>query len=277
MTSLDRPLTRLTPFAFALTFASVSHADEERKTSEQNYLVGAMMLSQPEYEGSGRRIIKLRPLWAYQWGRFRISTSRSAAAMNFASDPQGPGASALLIDGKRVRFGAALRLDSGRNSGSSTRLNGLPDIERTLRGRVFVGYRLNDHWDISANVSQDLLGRKGGAVGSFDIGYHQRLSPTTQWSAGAGVSVANRQNMQTYFGVTPAQAVASNLPTYMPASGVRGAYVGTGFITALTPRWILFGNLGASRLLGDAAKSPLTMDTGSVSAGFGLAYRCCKW
>lgn len=278
MTSLDRPARHLIPCAFALTLASASQAeDEDRMASQHNYLVGAMALSQPEYEGSGRRILKVRPLWAYQWGRFRISTSRSAAAMNFASDPQGPGASALLVDGKRVRFGAALRLDSGRNSGTSGRLKGLPDIERTVRGRVFVGYRLSDHWDISANVSQDLLGRQGGAVGSFDIGYHKRLSATVQWSAGVGISMANRQNMQTYFGITPEQAATSGLPVYLPGSGLRNAYAGTGFITALTPRWILFGNLGVSRILGNAASSPLTLERGSVSAGVGLAYRCCKW
>lgn len=280
MTSLDRPLLRAIPCAFALTLSSPGNAaedDDQKNTPGHNYLVGAMALSQPEYEGSERRVIKLRPLWAYQWGRFRLSTSRSSAAMNFGSDPQGPGASALLVDSQRVRFGAALRFDSGRNSGDSPRLSGLPDIERTLRGRVFVGYKLTDRWDISANVSQDLLGRQGGAVGSVDIGYHQRLGQNIQWSVGAGVSVGSRQNMQTYFGITPEQSASTKLPVFTAGSGLRNMYAGTGFITALSPRWILFGNVGASRLLGDAANSPLTLKTTSASAGLGLAYRCCRW
>lgn len=161
-------VTRVLPCALALAFSQSGHAeeDDQKTTSGHNYLVGAMALSQPDYEGSERRIIKLRPLWAYQWGRFRLSTSRSAAAMNFASDPQGPGASALLVDGNRFRFGGALRFDSGRQSGDSPRLNGLPDVERTLRGRVFVGYKLSDRWDVSANVSQDLLGRQGERWGA---------------------------------------------------------------------------------------------------------------
>ncbi|MFX7977160.1 MipA/OmpV family protein, partial [Acinetobacter baumannii] len=46
---------------------------------------------------------------------------------------------------------------------------------------------------------------------------------------------------------------------------------------ALTPRWILFGNAGTSRLIGDAAASPLTLNRSSYSAGLGLAYRCCRW
>jgi outer membrane scaffolding protein for murein synthesis (MipA/OmpV family) len=47
-------------------------------------------------------------------------------------------------------------------------------------------------------------------------------------------------------------------------------------MTALTPRWIAFANLGASRLLQDAAASPLTRQATESSAGIGLAYRCCN-
>jgi len=242
-----------------------------------NWLVGAMALSQPEYEGSDRRIVKLRPLWAYQWGRFRLSTSRAGGVLNFASDPQGPGASALLLSGSRFRFGAALRFDSGRSSGDSEHLKGLPDIKRTLRGRVFASWKLDERWDLSGNVSQDLLGRRGGTVGSLDLGYHQRLGERTEWSAGVGTSLASARNMRTYFGVAPEQSASSGLPAFTPGAGVRNIYGGLGFTTALTPRWILFGNAGASRLVGDAAASPLTLRRSSFSAGLGLAYRCCRW
>lgn len=254
-------------------------ADDDRpQTPErQGWLLGAMALAQPEYEGSDRRIVKLRPLWAYQWGRFRISTSRAGAAMNFAGDPEGPGASALLLNSGPLRFGAALRFDNGRKNGDSEHLKGLPDVRRTLRGRLFAGWKLDEHWDLSGNVSQDLLGRRGGAVGSLDLGYHHRLGERSEWSAGVGTALGSRQNMQTYFGVTPEQSATSGLAAFEPGAGVRNVYGGVGFITALTPRWILFGNAGAARLVGDAAASPLTLQRASYSAGLGLAYRCCRW
>jgi len=265
--------------ALLLLPMAYSRADDEapRTTAASNYLIGAMALSQPEYEGSDRRVLKLRPLWAYEWGRFRISTSRAGAAMNFASDPQGPGASALLISGERLRFGAALRFDSGRQSGDSPHLQGLPDIKRTLRGRVFASWKFDEHWDLGGNVSQDLLGRHGGTVGSLDLGYHLRLGEHTEGSVGVGMALANGQNMRTYFGVTPEQATPSGLPAFAPGGGARDAYAGVGFTTALTPRWILFGNVSGSRLVGDAAASPLTLQRSSFSAGLGLAYRCCRW
>lgn len=267
-------------FSAALTLLPLASSAAEEAVeipAGSNYVLGAMVLSQPEYEGSNRRVMKLRPLWAYQWGRFRLSTSRASAALNFASDAQGPGASALLLSGDRFKFGAALRFDSGRNSGDSPQLQGLPDIKRTLRGRVFASWKLSNSWNVSGNVSQDLLGRRGGAVGSLDLGYHHRLTERTEWSAGGGFSFANGQNMRTYFGITPEQAASTTLPAYTPSAGLRNAYAGVGFITALTPRWILFGNAGTSRLIGDAAASPLTLNRSSYSAGLGLAYRCCRW
>lgn len=277
-------LRRYVPCALAgaLLLPLTSRADQSgedipEKTSGHHYLLGAMVVSQPEYEGSDRRVMKLRPLWAYEWGRFRISTSRAGAAMNFASDPQGPGASALLLAKGPVRFGAALRFDSGRKSGGSEHLQGLPDVKRTLRGRFFVGWKINKQWDLGANLSQDLLGRHGGAVGNVDLGYHQRLGERSEWSAGLGLSLASSQNLRTYYGVTPEQSVASGLAAFTPSGGPRDAYAGLGFTTALTPRWILFGNASASRMVGDAASSPLTLQRTSFSAGLGLAYRCCRW
>ncbi|MDR7272591.1 outer membrane scaffolding protein for murein synthesis (MipA/OmpV family) [Pelomonas saccharophila] len=276
---LARPGLSLCILSSFLLAAPNCRADDEapQTPTASNWLVGAMALSQPEYEGSDRRIVKLRPLWAYQWGRFRISTSRAGGVMNFASDPQGPGASALLLSSDQFRLGAALRFDSGRTSGDSEHLKGLPDVKRTLRGRFFASWKLAERWDLSGNISQDLLGRRGGAVGSVDLGYHQRVTERTEWSASVGASLASAQNMRTYFGVTPEQSVASGLPAFSPGAGARDVYGGLGFTTALTPRWILFGNAGVSRLVGDAAASPLTQQRSSFSAGVGLAYRCCRW
>ena len=269
----------LLTLAVALTSAVGARADDptEDAASTSRYVLGLTAISAPEYAGSDKRDLKLRPLWAYQYGRYRISTSRASSALGFASDTQGPGASALLVQTDHLKFGAALRFDSGRKSADSEHLSGLPNIARTLRGRVYAGYTLSEHWDLSGNVSADLLGRKGGTLGSVDLGYHQRIGEHSEWSTGGGLTVANGQNMRTYFGITPEQAPLAHLPVFTPGAGVRDFHTGVGLTTALTPSWIAFANLTASRLSGDAANSPLSKDKNSLSAGIGLAYRCCKW
>jgi len=259
--------------AAPLALAEDMPVDERAKSG---YVIGLAVKSAPEYEGSDRYALKLRPLWAYRYGRFKISTSGASAIMGFAADPVGSGVSAELLRTDRWKLAAALRFDSGRQSGDSARLAGLPDIQRTLRGRFSVSYRLDDEWGVGASVSQDLLGRGGGAEVGLNLGYRHWLSATTAVSAGAGLSFGDSRYMQTYYGITDAQSSASGLAAYAPQAGLKNLGVGVGIMTALTPRWIAFANAGSSRLLGDAASSPLTYRATSASVYFGLAYRCCK-
>lgn len=248
----------------------------EPTAPQSRYVLGMALTSATEYAGSDRRVLKLQPLWAYQYGRFRISTSRAGAVLGFGADAPGPGASAELVKTARWRLGAALRLDNGRRSSDSALLAGLPDVRRTLRGRVYASYALTENWGLGGSVAQDLLGRGGGTVGALDIGYRQRLSERTEWSAGMGLSFANAQHMRSYFGVTDGQALLPDRPAFTPGAGLKDFHTGIGLTTALAPRWIAFASASASTLLGDAAASPLTKTATSIGASVGLAYRCCK-
>lgn len=267
----------LVVIAALLTAATTASAldDPEQPVPASRYVVGASLTSSPEYPGASRREIKLRPLWAYQYGRWRISTSRASSVLGFASDAVGPGASAELVSSKTWRVGAALRFDSGRSSSDSPDLEGMPDIKRTLRGRFYASYRLGEQWNLNGSVSQDLLGHHGGALASLDLGHQIRLGERTELSSGIGVSLGDASYMNTYFGV-PDSAVRPDRAAFTPGAGARDVHIGVGLMTALTPRWIAFANIGASRLLQDAAASPLIKRSTGSSAGIGLAYRCCN-
>ncbi len=241
--------------------------------TQPRFVIGATFVSSAAYPGSDQSETKLRPLWAYQYGRWRLSTSRASAVLGFATDAAGPGASAELAASKNWRIGAAFRFDSGRKASDSPYLHGLPDVARTLRGRLHASHTFNQQWSIGGSVSQDLLRRGGGALASIDLGHRYWITPRLEWTSGLGVNLANRRNMATYFGISGAQAIQSGLRPFDAGGGLRDVHVGTGLTTALTPRWIAFGNVGWSRLVGDAAGSPLTRRTDSVGATLGIAYR----
>lgn len=241
--------------------------------AQSRFVIGANFVSSASFPGSDRSEVKLRPLWAYQYGRWRLSTSRASAVLGFATDAAGPGASAELVATKNWHLGAGLRFDSGRKSTDSPTLHGLPDVQRTLRGRINASYTLDKQWSISGNVSQDLLGRGGGALASIDLGHRYWITPRTEWTNGLGATLANRRNMATYFGISGEQASLSGLRQFEAGAGLRDVHLGTGLTTALTPRWIAFGNLGWSRLLSSAADSPLTRRANSFGATLGIAYR----
>ena len=44
-----------------------------------NYAIGAIVGSSPDYAGGDGRKNSLRPAWAIEYGRFRLSTSRGSA------------------------------------------------------------------------------------------------------------------------------------------------------------------------------------------------------
>ena len=110
-------------------------------------------------------------------------------------------------------------------------------------------------------------------MAGLDLGWRLRHSALTEWTAGGGISAADSQHMRSYFGVTPQSALSSGRREYAPSAGLRDVHVGIGFTHALSPRWVTFGSMGISRLIGPAAQSPLTQTPTGRQLGLGLAYR----
>lgn len=243
------------------------------------YVVGAALALAPPYPGAGFTTSKVRPLLAMQYGRFRISTSRANAMLGFGNDVAGSGVSADLLESKRWRFGLSFRIDSGRKSAEAQQLTGLPNIESTLIGRAYASYALTDRWSLSGNVSQDFLNRGGGTTLGHGLGYRaplKLLGQHTEWTAGLGWTTMNAERLKTRYGITPEQSATTGLPAFTPRAGYADFGAGVGLTTTIGPSWVLFANTSWTRLLGDAARSPLTLDSHSRFAAIGLAYRCCR-
>jgi outer membrane protein len=227
----------------------------------------------PSYAGSNDRKVAPHLVWAFQYGRIRLSTGGGAAVLGIAQDPRGPGASAELFSTNRLRAGVAFRIDRGRDSSAIDGLEDLPDVDATVRGRAYASYALTPNWTVAGAIAPDLLGRGGGTVGTLDIGYRAPLTPASEWYAGAGVTLADATYMNSYYGVSPETAATTGRPAYEAGAGASGVRAAIGFTAALTSRWILVGGVGVTQLLGYAAGSPLTQQQTAVSASLGIAYR----
>ena len=74
-------------------------------------------------------------------------------------------------------------------------------------------------------------------------------------------------------GVTAAQAAASIFPRFDAGSGVRDVRGGVNIIYRLSPHWFLAADTSVTRLLGDAARSPISIsDTNVMTIGM-IGYR----
>lgn len=260
--------------AFLASFATAASAQDAQGPDEDvRYLIGAAVAYGPEYDGAARRKAKLKPSWAVKFGRIRIAAGGGSSLLGFGRTNAGDGASTQLVESDRWRLGLSLRVDSGRDSGDAGTTRGLPDVKRTLRARLYASYALTPDWNLGAALSQDVLGRQGGLVGSVDLGWRFYRSESTEWTTGIGVSAGNAQNLRSYFGVPASAVAASGKPAYEPGAGLRDVGVGVGFKHTFDKHWFVFGSVGASRLLGPAAASPLVQKATNQAAAIGVAWR----
>lgn len=272
-------LPLLTLFASTTVLAAAPPAqtpdEPDARASEDKFgwVLGLRATYQPDYMGARESGAGLKPVVALQWGRWRLSSSGASAVMGFGRDIQGSGASTDLISKDRLRLSLSLRFDSGRKSSDSPRLEGLPDIRRTLRAQLTARYSLSKDSQLGLSWSADTLGRGGGSVLGLGLGHRLYHDGQLEYTAGGGLSWANGTYQRSNFGVAPEIAPNTHYRAYVPGSGLRDAYVGTGFTYAVTHHWIAYGSASLSRLLGPSADSPFVERRTAPQFAVGLAYR----
>jgi outer membrane protein len=256
-------------------YAADVQADEAPAKPVFNYALGALVSSSPDYAGGDGRKHSLRPAWAVEYGRVRLSTSRGSAFMGHGLGPRDSGgASATLAHGDRFNLSASLRIDKGRDGSDAPILVGLPSVRSTLRARVSAGYALTSRWSVGVGLSQDILGRDGGAQLSTSLGYTWPVTEQTKVTFGAGASFGDRTYLRGHFGV-PAGG-SGPLPAFDPGAGLYSVDGGVEVMSAIDRHWVFLVAARVSQLKGDARRSPLTIEPTGYSVSVGLAYRCCR-
>jgi MipA family protein len=244
--------------------------------ASNDYLVGVALASSSDPMDEAGASLKLRPMWAFQWGRFRLATGGASGLLSLGRDTVDPGLSTVLVQDSRWSLSTAVQLDEGRSSSANDRLAGLPDIRPTLRGRASLGYALGKRWSWSLSGSQDLLGRHGGLAVSTNLRYHYPVSPSSWWDASVGASWANASYAQARYGIPAEAAVVTGRAAYEPGAGWTGVQLNWGMASAINSHWVVFGGVSRSALQGVSADSPLMARKVVYGANVGLAYRCCR-
>ena len=170
-------------------------------------------------------------------------------------------------------FGPSFNIQSKRKSSDYPELFGLNDVDTTFELGAKVGYTFEflRPW-VAARYG---LGGHGGVVGETGLDVIFRPSPVFEWTIGPRATFANRDYMQTYFGVTPAEsALSGTLAAYSPGGGFKSF---GGEFTAryeFAPQWAVRGEFIYDKLIGDAADSPIVQvgNSNQYTAKLGLTY-----
>jgi outer membrane protein len=232
------------------------------KPREWDVTLGAAVASRPSFEGSDRSIVRPLPFVAVRW-RDTISL--------------GEGGISVTGHLKKFRFGGGLTIDAGRKDHASggifesgdDRLKGLGTIRASPGFRAFASTRLS-LFNVEVSAVKSLNHGVTGTLGlssALPLGKKLILMPHIR------ATWADDQYMQTYFGVTPAQANASIFSRFNAASGFKDVRAGANLIYRFNDHWFIGTDVGVTRLLGDAALSPISIRDTNVTVMGMAGYR----
>lgn len=256
-------LLALVPFA--------AWADKPFSVDDLDGAITLQAMRGPDYIGARTYGNGIRPGIYVRWGRLSVSSGGSWAAVRQDEEVRGLGIE--LRRTERLRVSLGLRFDSGRDESSAPALAGMGDVKRTVRARIGATWRFKPDWMLVAAWTIDAFGRGGGNLGEAKLQHDWQLTPRVKLTSGMTVALAGDRYLQTYYGVTPEQSARTGYAVYSPRMSLRDATVFSTLQADLGDDWVGQFGLGLTRVLGDAAHSPLTQRTTAWSANTGIGWR----
>jgi outer membrane scaffolding protein for murein synthesis (MipA/OmpV family) len=224
----------------------------------------------PAYEGADSYRVFPVPAGRVQWDERRYVALQGLTMLANVSTAEG------------LDFGPLATLTFGRNKDvDSAAVAALPEIADAASvglflARVWTGVGTDTgEARIEIQAAHDVTGVYDGWIASARAGYATQLGGRWRLAGEVAARIVGDDYASTYFSVGAADAAASGLAPFSAKGGMNDLGVSATASYALTERWSLTGFAGYSRLLGDAADSPIVADEGSAnqfSAGFGLGF-----
>jgi outer membrane protein len=104
------------------------------------------------------------------------------------------------------------------------------------------------------------------------LGYSTELSTNVRLGLGVAATFANAEYMQSYFGVTAAQAARSGYALYKPDAGLRDVRANLSLSYRFNPNISATAGVSTSTLLGDVSNSPLVRQKSTTTGLLAVAF-----
>jgi outer membrane scaffolding protein for murein synthesis (MipA/OmpV family) len=245
-----------TETAVAGRFDPSRHSDIRGTLRDWKVTVGGGAIYLPEYEGSDKFEVKPFPIFSAQFGD------------NVQVDVTGVTVDLYRWEG--FRFAVRGGYETGRKESDSDYLRGLGDIDPGGVVGGVVSYETGP-FEVYAALNKTFGGSEG-LTGTFGAKASHRFERFI-FSADVSGTWADSKYMESYFGITSAQASSSGLPQYTAGAGIKRLDVRASVTYMLTDNWLLTGAAGAGFLMGDAKDSPIVKDDVQPFAMLGMGYR----
>lgn len=240
-------------FVVLFVFYEVSNAEpingkvrNVNKMNDWSIRVGLAGIYKPEYEGSDKYEVMAFPLVDVIW--------RDMVFLNMRD-----GLGIYVLNRNEFKLALSVGYTFGRNEDDSAYLAGLGDIDAGATANAIFNWSPGD-LDLSARYEHQFTGEGTGSQIHLRLGYALKLSDKAILQPSVKTTYSSSEYMSAYFGISPVQAATSGLRIYETGAGVKSFGGEVMLILRLDKRWGIQTMVGYSRLVGDAADSPVVRD-----------------
>ena len=229
---------------------------------EVQVAVGGIAVVTPRYEGSKKYKVMGAPFVAPGGPE----TDQDRFMLKGADDLR-----VRLFNLQNLEIGGLGGWRFGRHEDDGDRLAGMGDIHG---GLVLGGYAAYHMGPLTPFVSyhHQVTGADTGGILRFGAEAKMQLTPIVKLTGVAGATYADGAYMQSFFGVTAAQAATSKLVAFDAGAGIKDTFFELGTELRLYEAWKLKVAGRYTRLLGDAASSPVTESADQFTGMVTLSY-----
>jgi MipA family protein len=229
-----------------------------------NFTLGAGVGAAPDYEGSDD--YELVPLW-----NLRVANLYHP---NTFVQVIGPRLRSNFLPSDHWRLGLAGQFIKERDDVENDQVDALEKVDPSVMLGVLGGYDFladpQQHLVLEVEARQDVA-NDNGFLASVRALYGGRLTERWRFDALVGSTWASEDYMSSYFGIDAADAARSGLDQFSADEGFKDVSVAGALTYRLFERVSVSAIANYTRLIDDAADSPVVDDVGDENQFFGGA------
>ena len=187
----------------------------------------------------------------------------------------GSGARLGVIRRGGVAAGPVLGFTGARDDGAADeRVAALRPLDPSLEAGAFVAWSAalgtfeEGEAELGATLTRSVGGGWEGVELALDAEYAWAAMPIWRVALAVSASVVDETYASSRFGVSAADAAVSGLAVHAPAGGLKDVGVSLRSVLSFSRAYGLFARVAYTRLLGDAAESPIVEEAGSADQTF---------
>jgi outer membrane scaffolding protein for murein synthesis (MipA/OmpV family) len=247
-------LVALVVFSFLWPGAAQSEENATQTGTESpqkwDVTLGGGTQVKPSYEGSDRYGVSPVPLVNIVWNDM-ISLSTDGLSIYWDHGDLTLGGGLVYNGGRRDGNGSSLLYDS------DSRLHGLGNIDAAMGLKAFATYDIKQ-FELATSVTKLTGTNNYGVLADVDLSASLEVTKQLILKPHIGATWADQDYMQTYFGVTSAQSMRSRFQRFNAEAGIKDVVAGLNTSYFFNRNWFVTTNIDLTRLVGDAARSPVS-------------------